>query len=332
MSQRKRVLEAINHVTSDIIPHQLDLTDGMKKKLENYYSSGDFLYTIANNHLVREKYKNHQRIDNQSYKDIYGVVWQGSGGGDIGVVKNYLLGDSENSTYSFPKVDNELIIKKCKALVENFPLHFKIFEISLSFFERAWSLRGMEDLLVDMVTDEDKTSKLLDKILEINLEIIETAAKFEIDCILLGDDWGQQKGLIMGYPLWAKYIKPRLSIMYSGIKKHNLYVGQHSCGDNNELFEDLIEMGLDIYNTFQPEIYNVVDFKRKYGNYITIYGGVSTQSVFASGTPEQVYNETKRIMHILGESGGLIIAPTHQITEDVSVENVEAFLKAVKEQ
>jgi uroporphyrinogen decarboxylase len=73
---------------------------------------------------------------------------------------------------------------------------------------------------------------------------------------MFGDDWGHQSGLIMGPILWRKFIKPRMARMYSRIKRHDKYILQHSCGDISQIFPDLIEIGLDVYQTFQPEIYD----------------------------------------------------------------------------
>ncbi|MDO8685155.1 MAG: uroporphyrinogen decarboxylase family protein, partial [Clostridiales bacterium] len=189
-----------------------------------------------------------------------------------------------------------------------------------------------ENLMMDFLLNEDFADELLDRILEFNLKVIDIAAQYPIDCIMFGDDWGQQKGLLFGPKLWRRYIKPRLSAMYERTKKYGLYIIQHSCGDNNELIKELIDLGLDVYNTFQPEIYNVKKFKKEYGNYITVYGGISTQGILSKGTPAEVKSETKKMMDIMGRNGGYIVAPTHQITTDIPLENIFAFIETVREQ
>ena len=331
LTQRERVINTVLHKPADFIPHQLDVTQDTDERLEKYFGDKEYLYTVADNHLVRAKNKNHKLINSDSYKDLFGVIWNiDRQNGDIGIVKDYILKAPDISNYIFPKASYELISSKCEELIKNHPGRFRIFEIGLSFFERAWTLRGMEDLLVDMMLEEEFACLLLDRIMEYNLDVINIAAKFDIDCIMLGDDWGQQNGLIMGYPIWKKLIFPRLKIQYEAIKSHKLFVAQHSCGDNRELFKDLIEIGLDIYNTFQPEIYDFNKFKQEYGKYITIYGGISTQGVLSRGTPEQVYDEVKRTIEILGYGGGYITAPTHQCTSGVPAKNITAFIKATK--
>jgi len=331
LTKRERVVSAVLHKNTDRIPHQLDLTDRIRQRLALYFEDENFLITKADNHLVREKNKNHQPLGERSYRDIFGVVWEKDQNGDIGAVRDFCLSDDEfNDTYAFPVPDEALISSKCENMRKETPDLFHIYEIGLSLFERAWSLRGMENFLIDMVANPGFTDALLDKITEYNLSVIDIAARYPIDCILLGDDWGQQQGLMMGYPLWKRFIKPRVKILYERIKKHGLFAAQHSCGDNNELFPDLIEIGLDIYNTFQPELYDLENFKRQYGRDLTVYGGISTQGIFTHGSPKEVYDTTVRTMEILSAGGGYIAAPTHQLMDDTPTENVLAFLDAVQ--
>lgn len=333
MLQRERVIKAIEHKTTDIIPYQLDLTQGVYEKLCEYYGDNDFLYSVVGNHLIREKHKNHRAIDSVSYKDIYGVTWyKEQAGGDIGIIKDFIFKEPDIGLFTFPEPDVEFIKSKCERITKEYGSLFKIYEIGFSLYERAWTLRGMDSILMDFILNEEFVDNLLDKILQYNLKVIDIAAQYPIDCIMFGDDWGQQKGLLMGPKHWNRFIRPRVLTMYERVKKHDLYVAQHSCGDNSELFGDLIDMGLDIYNTFQPEIYQVEKFKKEFGNHITVYGGVSTQGILSKGSPEEVKREVRRMMGILGANGGYIAAPTHQITSDIPMENILAFVETVKKQ
>jgi uroporphyrinogen decarboxylase len=120
--------------------------------------------------------------------------------------------------------------------------------------------------------------------------------------------------------------------MYSYVKSKGMYVAQHSCGDIHEVFPYLIDAGLDIYNTFQPEIYNVVEMKKLYGKHITFYGGISTQRLLPFASSDEVRLETRKMMDLIGKGGGYIVAPTHAIPDDVPTENILAFLDVVKNQ
>jgi uroporphyrinogen decarboxylase len=91
---------------------------------------------------------------------------------------------------------------------------FKIWRISLSKYERAWSLRGIENLLTDMVLHPSFVHDLLDRICTFDLQIVDLGLSHGVDGFYFGDDWGQQKGLIMGPRLWRIFIKPRITRLW----------------------------------------------------------------------------------------------------------------------
>jgi uroporphyrinogen decarboxylase len=92
--------------------------------------------------------------------------------------------------------------------------------------------------MADMAGDENFAGQLMDKALEFNLGVLSKMPE-GVDGVRIGEDWGLQKGLIFGAPLWRKYLKPRLKIMYEAAKKKGLRVFIHSCGDISEIFPDM---------------------------------------------------------------------------------------------
>lgn len=190
----------------------------------------------------------------------------------------------------------------------------------------------MENALVWMITDEEFVDELLDKILEHNLKVIDIYNEYDLDAIYFGDDWGQQKGLIMGPNHWRRFIKPRMAKMYERAKKNGKFVLQHSCGDCAEILEDLMEIGLDCYQTFQPEIYDVPEVKARVGDRLAFWGGISTQQALPYITPEQVPEVADAIKNMAYGNGGYIWAPTHAIEFDVPPENLVALLKHFQNQ
>ncbi|HBE79465.1 MAG TPA: uroporphyrinogen decarboxylase [Firmicutes bacterium] len=330
MNCRERVIRTLRHEKSDIVPYHLDLTDEVYARLEEYYHDSDF-FGKTGSHLAQERNESFTILSPTRFKDMFGVVWNREQEGDFGIVLDYILKDAEFGDYVFPKPDEKLIREKCQKLQQQTD-KFRMYIIGFSLFERAWTLRSMTELLIDFKINPEFAGQLLDKIVEYNLAVVDIVSEYDIDCIFYGDDWGQQKGLIMGPALWREFIKPRLKRMYDRAKEYGMYVCQHSCGDIREVFPDLIELGLDAYNTFQPEIYNVGEMKKLYGDKITFYGGISTQRLLPMATPEEVKSETRRLLKLLGENGGYIVAPTHSIPNDVSTENILAFLEVVQNQ
>jgi len=331
-NKKEDVINAIRHRETRKIPYQLDLTHDVLKRLTAEIPSIDFEKGIGSC-LALERNESFQAVGEDKERDMFGVVWRKDQTGDFGVVDTIILTEPTLKGYTFPEPDEALIREKCERLtsVENLGL-FKMYIIGFSLFERAWSLRGMENVLTDFILDPTFANELLENITQYNLKVMDIVMEYPVDGIFFGDDWGQQKGLIMGPALWRKFIKPYLLKMYSHAKKKGLYVCQHSCGDVEEVFSDLIDIGLDIYNTFQPEIYDISKVKKEYGKHLTFYGGISTQHILPHGTAEQVKEVTKKTMEIMHENGGFIVAPTHAIPTDVPTENILAFIEAVQNQ
>jgi uroporphyrinogen decarboxylase len=199
-------------------------------------------------------------------------------------------------------------------------------------FERLWSLMGMENALVSMVACPEELEEFLDRNCDYFCHLIDIALEYDIDGVYFGDDWGQQKGLIMGPEHWRRFIKPRMAKMYAKVKEKGKYVIQHSCGDCREILPDLIEIGLDCYQTFQPEIYDIEEVKRLYGDKLAFWGGISTQACLPYATEEEVKKEAKRIADVMRKGGGYIIAPTHALAFDVPPQNIMALNEVFAEQ
>ena len=330
MTKREAVIQTLSHKPVHPVPYQLDMTDEVYRRMVAF--SGDYQYfEHSGSYLALERNESFTTISDTMFRDMFSVVWDRHQEGDFGIVDDYPIKQASFDGYVFPKPDEKLIREKCERLVKKND-QFTMYIIGFSLFERAWTLYSMEEVLCAFITDKAFIHEMLDRIVEYNLAVAELVCQYPIDCILFGDDWGQQHGLIMGYPLWKEFILPRQKIMYDFVKSKGKYVAQHACGDCRELFPDLVYLGLDIYNTFQPEVYDIVDFKKRFGAHITFFGGISTQRLLPFATPEQLKTEMRRITDILSKDGGYIIAPTHAMPADIPSENVQAFLEFCQNQ
>ena len=335
MTKRERTIAAIAHKDSDVCPWNIDLTQQARDALVEY--TGDPAYPEKmGNHLISAHCGAPQveLTDKPGYwKDYFGVVWNKTGADkDIGVIEGLNLLDADLSCYKFPETPEEEIRKNCEWTLANAGDKCTVAAIGFSMFERAWTLRGMENLLVDMVADEEFVHELLDAICEHNLKIIEVALEYPFDGFYFGDDWGQQKGLIMGPGHWRRFIKPRVARMYDRVRREGKFVIQHSCGDIHEIFGDVIDIGLNVYQTFQPEIYNLREVKATVGQNLGFWGGISTQRDLPFVSPHEVKRIARETIGIMGKGGGYIAAPTHAVPFDVPPQNIVALVEAFQNQ
>lgn len=331
MTKRERVMAAIRHKQPDFAPHHIEFTEAAATRMADF----DPEYrNKLNNHIDSVYYDGFlTEVAPEFWRDDFGVMWNRTGADkDIGVIEGVLIPEPDITLYSFPELDEARLRAEYQAMMGRDDGRFKFGMIGFSMYERAWTLRGMENLLVDMLAESEFVEQLLDGILEYNLNVIRLALEYGIDGFHFGDDWGQQKGLIMGPAHWRRFIKPRMAKMYAAVKSAGKIVSQHSCGDIEEIFPDLIEIGLDVYQTFQPEIYDMGKVKREFGSDLTFWGGISTQRLLPYASPAEVRRVTGETIRIMGTGGGYIAAPTHAVPGDVPPENVLAMLEVFNDQ
>jgi uroporphyrinogen decarboxylase len=334
MTKREIVIEALEHRETKPIPYTLGLTTqaaealrkaGKAKGLEDEFGS----------YITSSYYDGWPApIPGRPgfFRDDFGVVWNRNGADkDIGVIDGFVM-DSPEASYKFPQVDTQAFRRAIEGVLERRGGRFVFAKFGFTMFERAWSLMGMENTLMYMIDYPDALEALFDRICDFFLELVDITLEYDVDGVHFGDDWGQQQGLIMGPDYWRRFIKPRMARLYARVKSKGKYVSQHSCGDCREIFPDLVEIGLDCYQTFQPEIYPVAEMKKLYGDRITFWGGVSTQRCLPQMSPAGVREEIVRLVKILGKNGGLIIAPTHGVPQDVPVENILAMVEVFQKQ
>ena len=336
MTNKERVIAAIKHKSPDYTPHNVTFTREMLARMVKHTGNTDYLDSIGN-HITKASLTKPQTPvhgGGACFADEFGVVWDKSGvDKDIGVVAEYKITSVDQLVnYDPPPVDEGYIHSQVKRLMEEKRDNFAIVSVGFTLFERAWSLCGMENLLCYMLTDPEAVEGLFNKLVHRNMQKTRIALQYDIDGVLFGDDWGQQKGLIMGRPLWTDLIKPHVAAMYGEVKAAGKSVAQHSCGDLREILDDLIDIGLDVYQTFQPEIYDLREYKEKLNNRLTIWGAISTQAHLPFKSPGEICEITRIAMKIFGEGGGYIASPTHDVPGDVPPENIEAMVRAFMDQ
>ena len=334
MTNRERVLASLHHEQPDRTPYCIGFTQAAHAKMVEHYGDPDFASKLGNcfTDLSCSPPDGWCEVEPDIWEDNFGVQWDRSVDKDIGVVVNQLVNPLNLDGYEFPDPDNPGIWEPYPAVTVDKGDAFVIANHGFSLFERAWTLCGMENLLAAMASDPGFANRLLDRILDYNLSIIEHACEYDIDAMMFGDDWGMQTGVLMGAGMWREYIGPRVRAMYQEVKARGKYVFIHSCGKVDELFPDLIENGLDVFNPFQPEVIDVCETKRVFGDRLCFYGGVSTQRTLPYATPEETREEVLRLIEAVGKDGGYFASPAHAIPADGKPENIAAMIDALQNQ
>lgn len=205
-------------------------------------------------------------------------------------------------------------------------------------FERAYAMQGMDTFLLNMARDPDFARALLEKIAvyckQLMGRFLEELGD-NVDIIKIGDDLGTQESLMISPKMYREILKPVHADFISFIKaRTNAKIFFHSDGDVAPLIEDFIEMGVDILNPIQTSAGSMSDLpslKKRFGSNIVFCGGIDTHRVLPFGTTEEVRQEVRRVIQILGPGGGCMIGAVHTVMNDVPPENVLAMVDAVEE-
>ena len=202
-------------------------------------------------------------------------------------------------------------------------------------FQDACSAFGMENALLTMMVAPDMFRAVIDRITDFYIgcgEIFYEATKGYLDAVLIGNDFGSQKGLLVAPEELREYVFTGTRRIVEQAKSYGLKVVHHSCGSIHPIIDDLFDIGIDSIHPIQARAKDMQaeklaeDFKRG-----SFFGGVDAQHLLVNGTPEEVREDVLRLKRIFPT--GLVLSPSHEaILPDINPANVEALFKAVHEE
>jgi uroporphyrinogen decarboxylase len=194
-------------------------------------------------------------------------------------------------------------------------------------------IRTMEQVLVDLVTDDEAGLRLIDRKLDFQLEVMRRSLEAldgHVDFVWMGEDLGTQIAPLISLELFRRHIRPRHQKVIDLARSFGLPVMTHTCGSSSWAYEDFIEMGVSAVDTLQPEARNMDPryLKERFGPRLMLHGCISTAGPVAYGSPEDVRRDVKEKLEILSPGGGYCLSPTHQLQDNSPVENVVAMYQA----
>ncbi len=346
MNHRENLLAAMRREPCERVPFQFSMCDSQLDELEKRTSTRDVVeafdmpvrYIALPAPKVMPDYRAfHKNADELDFIDEWGV---GHKRGSIAHFTHFYSPMADYDTpqqvldYPYPDLLAQYRWDEFKIEVEKAHAQGRVAAYSaVQVFEFAWYLRGLDNMLADMLIDEEMAAVCLDRMSSIQCEIAKKAAECGVDMIVYGDDVGTQRSLMMSKEAWKRWIMPTTAAVIAAAKKVNpdLLAFYHSDGAIVDIIPELIEIGVDILNPIQPECMDPFELKELYGDKLSFWGALGTQTTMPFGTPEEVYETTKELIQKMGKGGGFCIAPTHMLEPEVPFENIEAFMRAVKD-
>lgn len=271
-------------------------------------------------------------------KKYTGLYWD--------IIENPLKGATIDDLDKYPWPDPETIDIN---LVERFRNEAKILCEETDYivcgehpvygvFELGCWMCGFDDFLMKMALDEEFVQHFFEIILEYQKKVIELYYGMigpYIHYTSSGDDFATQTNSFISPSMFREMIKPYFKERIQYTKKFTKAAFlHHSCGNVYSLIPDLIEAGVEILNPIQPvnEQMSPESLKKSYGNIVCFHGGIDTQKLLPFGNKQDIAEEVKKTIRIMGENGGYIFAAAHNLQGDVPPENIEIMFRAAKEE
>jgi uroporphyrinogen decarboxylase len=210
--------------------------------------------------------------------------------------------------------------------------------VGCNLFETGTWLRKMDNFLCDIYLDKKGVKRLVSRLVEKNIRFLDRVLKGVgdyVDLLQFGDDLGAQNGPFMSPEVFEDIFKPGYKKMWDFVhSNYDCKVFMHSCGSIYELFNHLIDVGLDVINPVQTTTTNMEPekLKKEFGKHVTFWGGgCNTRDILPNKTPKEVKEDVKRRIDIFGKDGGFVFNQIHNIQYDIPVKNIIAMFEGAYE-
>jgi uroporphyrinogen decarboxylase len=210
--------------------------------------------------------------------------------------------------------------------LEPYHLRFRIGSV----FEIAWQLRGMQQFLVDLVSNPEMPRYIMARLTDIHVENTRRVLKLlgdRLDMVYLYDDVGTQNSLMISPRTWRAELKPHYATLAQLAHSRGVKVMYHCDGAIVRLIPELIEVGIDVLNPIQPGVPGMDrrHLKAEFGDRLAFHGGIDIVKILPHGTPEEVMTAVRECVDVLGEKGGYVLCSAHHIQADTPIANIVAL-------
>lgn len=340
MTERQIMQAAFEHRDCGAVPYHLTMEDSVADKLTAYYGTEewknkikDYVFGVMHVDTIMER-----ELDGVYGIDAFGSIWRRDK--RPWHLEKPILPEPGFEGYQFPELSKFLdplergnAIEKANRAMEENPDKFGIIHMGWGIFEQTWRMRGFENALMDVCCEEEFYEELIGRLTELYVGMVRYCKDVKADAFFFGDDWGDQRGIIIGPERWRRFIKPAWKQVYDEVHKQGKYVIAHSCGSVADVIGDAAEIGLDMLESVQPEAngMNPYELKAKWGDKMGFFGCLGSQSTIPFGTPEEVRTEIRKLRREMGKNGGYILAPAKPLQPETPVENAAAILETFTE-
>ena len=202
----------------------------------------------------------------------------------------------------------------------------------LEGMEFLWRIRGMQDLFVDLMLEEKKVKKMLERVEAFEIQLGLAQIRMGVDLMFIGGDVAYDKGLFFSPDTWRSFFKPVVRSLCREFKraKPDIKLLYHGCGNASAIFDELIECGVDAYQSLEVKAgLDVVELKKKYRNRLAFVGNIDVRDVLTGDKPGLERDVLRRLNAAKG--GGYIPMSDHSVPDNVPVENYDYYMSLLEQ-
>ena len=228
------------------------------------------------------------------------------------------------------------IIEPCvdRTVVERFQAAgYPVFGYAGSIYEWSWWLRGMEQFLMDLVSEPALAEAILLKVEGHTTRLALATAEAGVDVLCFYDDAGMQRGMQLAPALWRRFVRPAWQRVLDAVRTRfpDVRFFLHCCGKIDAIVPDIVELGFHVLHPIQPECMDFAAVYRQFGSRIALAATISAQRTFPFGSPDDVSQEVRRLAEIVAEDRRAIFMPSNRIQPETPWENIIAFAEACRQ-
>jgi len=193
----------------------------------------------------------------------------------------------------------------------------------------TYSVMGIANFSRKLYTDRKLVEAVMDIFLANSIEITESISRFDIDFFYLDDDIADSHGPLISQKLLRELWLPRTEEMLKPVKRKEILIAWHCCGNLKQVIPLAVELGINAINPIQPSCNNIEELKKMYGDEICLVGGIDIGWPLSFGTPKDVMKVVKSYIEKIAPGGGYVAASSHSIINSIPPENYKAMVEAV---
>ncbi len=237
-----------------------------------------------------------------------------------------IMSRQDYDAYTWPSID-AINLVALDVLQEMIPTEMKVLCFVMGIFEDLRLLMGFEKMAYQSIDEPELLGDILENLTVLAETAVDRAASHPAcGAIFYADDLGHTNSTMVSPKFMREWIFPRQKRIADACHKHGKPFIFHCCGQVDAIMEDLIEtVGIDARHSFQDNIEPVEEVYRKYGDRISILGGVDVD-LLSRGTQEQVRKRTREILEICAPGGGFCMGSGNSLPNFAKVENYYAML------